>query len=70
MSYSIGSSLTPISIAFYIAPAINAVIRIGSQEEKEIVFKALLDKEGAELIKSGKRGHTDEDVPLVEEALR
>ena len=33
--------LTKIDVAFYIAPVINGVIRSGSTEDKEIVFKAL-----------------------------
>lgn len=33
--------LTKIDVAFYMAPVINGVIRSGSMEDKEIVFKAL-----------------------------
>lgn len=33
--------LTKIDVAFYIAPVINGVIRYGTQEDKEMVFKAL-----------------------------
>lgn len=33
--------LNKIDVAFYIAPVINGVIRYGTQEDKEIVFKAL-----------------------------
>ena len=32
------SGLTPIDIAFYIAPLINAITRVGSIEEKELMF--------------------------------
>lgn len=33
-SYQLKGSLTPISVAFYIVPYINAVTRVGTQEEK------------------------------------
>lgn len=37
------NSLTKIDVAFYIAPVINGVIRYGTQEDKEMVFKALIN---------------------------
>lgn len=37
--------LTKIDVAFYMAPVINGVIRSGSMEDKEIVFKALITKD-------------------------
>lgn len=39
------NKLTKIDVAFYMAPVINGVIRSGSMEDKEIVFKALITKE-------------------------
>ena len=44
----------PISIAFYIVPLVNAMIRVGSMEEKERLFMAFID--GAAQVPSGKRG--------------
>ena len=44
----------PISIAFYIVPMINAMIRVGSMEEKERLFIAFID--GARMIPCNKRG--------------
>jgi len=54
--YSIGdiSHLTPTHIAFYISPLINAIIRVGKQEEKEILFQALIN--GDKRVPSTKRG--------------
>lgn len=46
--------LNPISVAFYIVPLINAMIRVGTQEEKERLWLAFTD--GHKLIKSNKRG--------------
>ena len=34
MPYSIGSELTPFGVAFYVAPYVNATIRVGTQDEK------------------------------------
>ena len=44
----------PISIAFYIVPMINAMIRVGSMEEKERLFIAFID--GARMVPCNKRG--------------
>ena len=43
-----------ISIAFYIVPMVNAMIRIGTMPEKERLFQAFID--GHALVPSGKRG--------------
>lgn len=68
--YKIGDSLTPIGVAFYITPAINATIRVGSQEEKEILFKSLLHYEAGKLIPSTKRGCKGQNELLVDQACR
>ena len=39
------NKLTKIDVAFYMAPVINGVIRSGSMEDKETVFKALITKD-------------------------
>ena len=39
-AYSLGAELTPIGIAFYIVPMINAMCRTGKMEEKDRMFKA------------------------------
>lgn len=53
-SYSIGSDLTPISIAFYIVPAINSMCRVGTIEEKRRMFLAFIDPEAQ--VECHKRG--------------
>lgn len=45
---------TPISVAFYIVPLINAMIRVGTLEEKYRLFLAFID--GDQLVPSNKRG--------------
>ena len=62
--------LNYISVAWYIVPMINAVIRSGTMEEKDLVFKSMLQDYAFEKIESGKRGHKGELVPRVEEAVR
>jgi len=58
------------SIAFYVTPFINAVVRSGTMEEKDLIFKSMLTMYAFEKIESGKRGHRGELVPRVEEAVR
>lgn len=69
MSYSLNDKYNPDRIGFVIAPLFNAIARIGSQEEKDLALKALLEYENNEMVKDGTRGHTGE-VALVYEALR
>ena len=47
-------AMNPISVAFYIVPLVNAMIRVGTMDEKRRLFEAFLD--GDKLIPSGKRG--------------
>ena len=58
------------SIAFYVTPFINAMVRSGTPEEKDMIFKSFLQMYAFEEIPSGKRGHKGEMVPRVEEAVR
>lgn len=62
--------LDPYAVGFYIAPFINATIRVGTIDEKLFLFQSLLDCRGNTLVDSGKRGHKGEQVPLAEEACR
>lgn len=57
------------SMAFYVVPFINAVVRSGTMEEKEIVFKSMLTQSAFEKVESSKRGHKGEIVSLYEEAI-
>ena len=47
-------ALTPISVAFYVVPLINAMVRVGTKAEKERMLIAFLD--GERMIPSLKRG--------------
>lgn len=69
-SFSLGGTITPIGIAFYIAPLINATIRVGTQSEKEVMFKAMLNHYAYEQIPSTKRGHKGEFEAISTQAIR
>ena len=62
--------INPTSIAFYVAPYVNAVIRVGSQEEKLTLFESMLDYKAYEIVPSTKRGHKGEDETRVEQSCR
>lgn len=69
-AYSLGDEITPIGIAFYVVPYVNGVIRSGSQEEKLLVFEAMLDYKGNESIPSTKRGCKGQFESRAEQAVR
>ena len=69
-AYSIGETVTPIGVAFYIAPLINATIRVGTQNEKEIMFKAMLNHCAYDMIPSTKRGEKGKTEAIVTQAVR
>ena len=53
-SFSTKGKVNPITVAFYVVPLINAMIRVGTMEEKKRLFEAFYD--GTKKIPSGKRG--------------
>lgn len=69
-AYSLKGEITPIGIAFYIIPFINAVVRMGSMKDKMLLFESMLDWKGNELIPSTKRGCKGETETLAEQACR
>lgn len=68
--YSLRGAVTRIGIAFYIAPLINATIRVGTNEEKELMFKAMLNKYADDLVPSTKRGCKGQVETIIEQATR
>lgn len=69
-SFSLGNDITPIGIAFYIAPYINAICRSGTQDEKLLVFESMLEFKAYEQIPSTKRGCKGQMETRVEQACR
>ena len=58
-SYSMNNKVNPTTVAWYIVPILNSLIRIGSYEERELLFRAFIDdyeefdykKRGGEVVK-------------------
>ena len=69
-AFQLKDGVTPFGIAFYIAPYVNATIRMGTQEEKLILFESMLDYRGYEQIPSTKRGCKGQTETRVEQACR
>lgn len=54
--------------AFAVVPMINATVRSGTQEEKELVFKAMCKPWCFDKVPNTKRGHKGEEWPLYQQA--
>ena len=67
-SYSMGGDVTPIGVAFYIVPLMNAMIRMGTMDEKERLFLALID--GHRQVPCNKRGAKGTTEEVAIESLR
>lgn len=67
-SYSMGNAITPISVAFYIVPMMNAMIRVGTMEEKERLFLGFVD--GHRQVECNKRGAKGTTEEVAIESLR
>ena len=69
-AYSIGSieRMNSISIAYCVTPLINALIRVGSQQEKENLFIAFI--EGLKIVPSTKRGEKGMTETLATQVVR
>lgn len=68
-SYSMNNVINITSVQFYITPILNAMIRVGSQEDKELLFRAFIETD--EVFKYKKRGETEEtDEDIYTRAAR
>ena len=67
-SYSMGDKITPITVAFYITPLINAMIRTGADDEKLRCFEAFID--GHKMVECHKRGAKGTFEELAIESTR
>ena len=69
--FKLGDNITPMGAAFYIAPFVNAMVRSGTMEEKELLFSSMLKDKAFKQIPSNKRGHkVGEMERVVDQALR
>lgn len=69
-AFQLKDGITPFGIAFYIAPYVNATIRVGTQDEKLMLFESMLDYRGYEQVPSTKRGCKGQTETRVEQACR
>ena len=67
-AYYTNGSITQIKVAFYVTPLINALIRVGSQYEKEIMFESFIH--GKNEVASTKRGASGTMETIAEQSAR
>ena len=67
-AFSMGNKVTPITVAFYITPLVNAMIRTGTEDEKRRCFEAFVD--GHKMVPSNKRGAKGTFEELAIESAR
>lgn len=68
--FKIKNELNPFTISWYVAPFINAMTRSGTLEEKQILFKSMLEYEAYKLVPSTKRGCSGQEELLVDQSVR
>lgn len=69
--YSMKNKVNHMSVAFYVAPYVNAICRSGTIEQKALVFKSMLKYQAFKEVLSTKRGHLlGQKEQLVEQAMR
>lgn len=68
--FKLGEHITSWGAAFYIAPFVNAMVRSGTQEEKELLFDSMLKMRAFEMVPSTKRGCKGQEEQIVEQAIR
>lgn len=69
-SFIMKDTLNPFTVSFYIAPFVNAMTRVGSDEEKKLLFDSMLNYKAAQLVPSTKRGAKGTEELLVDQAVR
>lgn len=65
--YSLKGKATPEGVGWYIGPYINAMIRVGSKKDKEILYLSMLNENAEMKVPSTKRGHKDGDLEILQE---
>lgn len=69
--YSMKNKVNHMSVAFYVAPYVNAICRSGTIEQKTLVFKSMLKHQAFKEVLSTKRGHLlGQKEQLVKQAMR
>lgn len=68
--YQLGDNPTPIGVAFYIVPLINSITRVGTLEEKTLLFESMLNWKAFDLVPSTKRGCAGQQETRLDQSLR
>ena len=69
-SFQSGVQIVPKTFSWTMAPCINAICRVGNDDDKMLVFQAMLEFLANEEVPSTKRGHFGEGELLCEQAAR
>ena len=68
-SYSMNGVVNITSVQFYVTPILNSMIRVGSAEDKDLLFRAFIETD--EIFKYKRRGETEEsDEDIYTRAAR
>lgn len=65
--YSMSGKVNIHNIQWYITPILNGMIRIGSYEEKELLFRAFIEQE--EYFEYKKRAYKDKPAEVIQESI-
>jgi single-stranded-DNA-specific exonuclease len=68
-SYSIGNNFNIISIQFYIVPLINALVRSGDYDEKEMMFRAFIEVDEMFKYKPRRKSKDDPEPEEIDENI-
>ncbi|MBO7211201.1 MAG: DHH family phosphoesterase [Methanobrevibacter sp.] len=68
--YSLKGKVNPVGVSFYIAPGVNAITRVGTIEEKMMLFESMLEFRAYEQVPSTKRGAKGQFETRVEQSCR
>lgn len=66
-NYSMNGKINIHNIQWYVTPILNGMIRVGSQEEKELLFRAFIEQE--EFFEYKKRATKDKPAEIIQESI-
>lgn len=65
--YSLGGKLNIHNVQWYLTPVVNAILRIGSSDEKELLFRAFIEKD--EFFEYKKRATKNKPAETIQESI-
>lgn len=68
-SFSMGTDITINNVQFYIVPLINAMIRAGDYEEKELMFRAFIETDEVFKYKPRRKSKNDPEPEEIDETI-